>query len=81
MEKAATVAVAVTEEDTRVGLRDISQVVIPEAHFMEVVQVVGTADTRAEATIMEATIMEAMAGTITEGLRQEGPYSELFWVE
>ncbi len=81
MEKAATVAVAVTEEDTQVGLRDISQVVIPEADFMEVVQVVGTADTRAEATIMEATIMVAMAGTITEGLRQEGPYSELFWVE
>jgi hypothetical protein len=79
MEKAATVAVAVMEEDTR--LRDISQVVIPEADFMEVVQVAGMADTLTEASIMEDIIMAAMAGTITEGLRQEGPYSELFWVE
>ena len=81
MEKAATVAVAVTEEDTPVHLRDISRAVIPEADFMEVVQVAGMADTLTEASIMEDIIMVATAGTITEGLCQEGPYSELFWVE
>jgi len=75
MEEAATAA-AVMEGDT-----PDSQVVIPEADFMEGAQVAGMADTRAEATIMEDIIMAATAGTITAGLRQEGPYSELFWVE
>ena len=55
--------------------------VVPEADFMEVAEVVGMVDTLAEATIMEDIIMAATAGTITAGLRQEGPYSELFWVE
>jgi len=76
MEEAATAAAAVMEGDT-----PDSQVVIPEADFMEGAQVAGMADTRAEATIMEDIIMAATAGTITAGLRQEGPYSELFWVE
>jgi hypothetical protein len=82
MEEAATAA-AVMEAAavTEGGDTPDSQVLIPEADFMEAARVAGMADTRAEATIMEATIMEAMAGTITEGLRREGPYSELFWVE
>ena len=76
MEEAATAAAAVMEGDT-----PDSQVLIPEADFMEVAEVVGMVDTLAEATIMEDVIMVAMADTITEGMHQAGPYSELFWVE
>ncbi len=62
----------------RVG---VTAAVVPEADLMEVVEVVGMVGTLAEATIMEGVIMVAMADTITEGMRQAGPYSELFWVE
>ncbi len=74
--------------DTPVGLRHIrlgdlmdSQWVIPEVEFIQVVPPVGMVDTLAEATIMEEIIIVAIADTITEGMHQEGPYSELFWVE
>jgi hypothetical protein len=51
------------------------QELIPEA------ELVGMVDTLAEATIMEDNIMVAIVDTITEGMHQEGPYSELFSVE
>jgi hypothetical protein len=77
--------VVVMAEDTSVGLRGIHlgefmdpQVAIPEADFMEVVEVVGTVDTLAEAAITEDAITVAIVDTITEGMHQGGPYSELF---
>jgi hypothetical protein len=81
MEEAATAAAvtgAATEEDTRVRL---FQAVIPEADFMEAAPAAGMADTLTAASIMEDIITAATAATITEGLRQKGLYSELFWAE
>jgi hypothetical protein len=77
---AAVMAAVVLAADTSARLRDIGQVVLPGADFM-VAQAVGMADTPAEATIMEDVIMAVTVDTITEGMRQAGPYSELFWVE
>jgi hypothetical protein len=53
----------------------------PEADTMEAAQAAGMAGMRAEATTMQDIIMAAMAGTITGGVRLEGPYSGLFLVE
>ncbi len=67
--------------DMRPGEPMRSPAVNPEADLMEAVQVVGMADMLAEATTMEDIITAATAGTITGDMRQEGRYSELFWVE